>query len=499
MDHGATNLITGIANAYFDSIPTIFITGQVNTYELKGDKKIKQNGFQETNIIDIVKSITKYCTQIKDPNDVVSELEKAYKISLEGRKGPVLLDIPMDIQRQDIDVPKIDNLITEKKKFDYEKILNQLDLYLKNSKKPLIIAGAGIDIAGMNKKFKRLTEKLKIPIVTSMIAIDVQNNDSAYNYGFIGAYGHRYANFITEKSDLIVTIGTRLSCRQVGSNRKIFAPNAKILRIDIDTNEFDNKLKEDEVQIEADISELIEKMLDDDRFEYENKFENWNKETQIIKEKLSNMDKQQGNEIIEKISEMLDENCIVTTDVGQNQVWVAQSFKVKEGQRVLFSGGHGSMGYSLPAAIGAYYASKAPIICFTGDGGLQMNIQEFQFLVANKIPVKIIVLNNYALGMIRHFQEMYFNGVYSQTIKNKGYESPNFCKIAEAYGISSVNINSINELNKIKDVLKNEEPVLIQININENTYIYPKLSVNNPIYNQDPKLDENLIKELLSI
>lgn len=367
VDHGATNLITGIANAYFDSIPTIFITGQVNTYELKGNKKIKQNGFQETNIIDIVKSITKYCVQITDKNDVVNELEKAYEIALEGRKGPVLLDIPMDIQRQDINIPKEKDSIIRKKNINYEKIMEELYLNIENSKRPLIIAGAGINIAGMNGKFKKMVNRLKIPVVTSMIAIDVQDKDSIYNCGFLGTYGHRYANFITEKSDLIITIGTRLDCRQVGVNRKIFAPNAKIIRIDIDINEFENKLNEKEVQIEANVEELIEKILNDKRFEYNNKFEKWNKETQIIKNKLKDLDKQPENEIIEKISDMLENNYIITTDVGQNQIWVAQSFKVKNGQRILFSGGLGSMGYSLPAAIGAYYGKKNKVICFSGD------------------------------------------------------------------------------------------------------------------------------------
>ncbi len=499
VDHGATNLITGIANAYFDSIPTIFITGQVNTYELKGTKRIKQNGFQETNIVDMVKSITKYAKQITNENEVPNELENAYRVAMEGRKGPVLLDIPMDVQRKDINLNTNCAILKENRNIDYEDIIEKIYMNLKDSKRPLVIAGAGIDLAGINNEFKALVKKLKIPVVTSMIAIDVQNNDSIYNYGFIGAYGHRYANFMTEKADVIITMGTRLDCRQVGNNREKFATNAKILRIDIDSNEFDNKIDSKEIQIKADIEQIIKAMLKDDRFSFEDKFKEWNSEAQIIKDRLKNLDKQPENDIIEKISEMLEENCIVTTDVGQNQVWVAQSFKVKEGQRILFSGGHGSMGYSLPAAIGAYYASKSPIVCFTGDGGLQMNIQELQFLATTRIPIKIIVLNNYALGMIRHFQEMYFNSVYTQTIKSRGYESPDFCKIANAYGVATLNMNNLNEKDKLRDMLNNNEPSLIQINIDKNTYIYPKLSVNNPIYNQDPKLDESLIKELLNM
>lgn len=496
---GATNLLTGIANAYFDSIPTIFLTGQVNTYESKGKMKMRQKGFQETDIIKIANPITKYSKYIDKPEDIKYELEKAYYISMSGRKGPVVLDIPMNIFRADVDINNLrkyeqEELDENLKKEDINLILSEL---LK-AKKPLIIAGNGINLASLNKEFKEAINKLGIPVVTSMISIDLQNYNSKYNFGFIGAYGHRYANFLIEKCDLLLTIGTRLDCRQTGANKEYFARNAKIIRIDIDKTELDNKVKEDEIQIVANISEIIKEILTDDRFELKGKYDEWIKKCEEIKNQLYKIDNEEGNKIIDKLSDIINEDLVITTDVGQNQVWISQSFKVKDNQRILFSGGHGSMGYSLPCAIGAYYAKKNNIICFSGDGGLQMNIQELQFIKREKLPIKIIVLNNKSLGMIRHFQEMYFDSCYTQTIEKMGYETPDFCKIAQAYGIKSLNIDNIDkQLDIVKQELENSEPILIQINMNTKTYIYPKLAVNKPIYDQEPKLDRDLINKLL--
>lgn len=496
---GATNLLTGIANAYFDSIPAIFITGQVNTYEAKGDMKVRQKGFQETDIIHMAKPVTKYAKYIDNAENIKYELEKAYQISMEKRKGPVLLDIPMNIFRANVDIDALRSYKNEAdEKFDNRNIELILKELLK-SKRPLIIAGAGIDLNGLNNEFKQLICKLEIPVVTSMIAVDLQNADSKYNFGFIGAYGHRYANFLIEKSDLILTLGTRLDCRQTGANKEFFARNAKIIRIDIDEQELENKVKEDEIQIVANLKDIIENMLKDERFLFGNKYNNWLEECKRVKECLAKIDCEEGNEIIDKISEVIEENTIVTTDVGQNQVWVSQSFKVKDGQRILYSGGHGSMGYSLPAAIGAYYAQKGNVICFCGDGGLQMNIQELQFIARENIPIKIIVMNNKSLGMIRHFQEMYFDSCFIQTVSKTGYEVPDFCKIANAYGIKNFKVNDIDkDMENIKKSLKNSQPVLIQIDMTDKTYLYPKLAVNEPIYNQEPKLDEKLIRELLN-
>lgn len=495
---GATNLITGIANAFFDSTPCLFITGQVNTYECKGELEVRQKGFQETDILSIVSSITKYCVQVREARNIRYELEKAHSMSLDGRPGPVLLDIPMDILRAEIDPDQLEG---------YSPILDHTSDYtdemqiifdeLKQAKKPVIIAGAGIRIAGVTEDFRQLIQNLKVPVITTMIGIDNLPSDSIYSFGFLGAYGHRYANFALAKSDLILSIGSRLDCRQTGNNKTIFAENAKLIRVDIDKGEASNKIKDDEILLNCDLKELIPLMNQDERFSFIDKFQDWLGECDYLKSQLSSIDNEPTNAMVRKVSAYIPNDAIITTDVGQNQVWVAQSFQVKPGQKVLFSGGHGAMGYSLPAAIGAYYASKLPVFSFSGDGGLQMNIQELQFIVREQIPIKIFLLNNHSLGMIRHFQEMYFDSKFVQTTTSRGYTTPDFCKIAEAYGLKTYSITDDSDYDTIKEIVDGPGPVFVQILCNDKTYVFPKLSMGKPIHDQDPLMDRELFNRLI--
>ena len=495
---GATNLITGIANAYYDSIPCLFITGQVNTYESKGDLQLRQKGFQETDIVNIVKSITKYAYQIKNASDIQYELEKAYNLSIDGRPGPVLLDIPFNIQREDI-VPAALHYYNKKETkadMDNNKILNILFEAITSSQKPLILAGAGIRSSGMIEIFRKLINNLKIPVVSSMIAVDCLPNESPYKFGFIGAYGHRYANIIQAKCDLIISLGSRLDTRQTGIQKEQFAKNAQLIRVDVSDEELTNKIKDYEITIKCDLKDLLPKMLADDRFTF-NKHTQWLTKCTSLKQELDGIDRLLPNELVREISKYIPNNAIITTDVGQNQVWVAQDFIIQKDQTVLFSGGHGAMGYSLPAAIGAYYAEKRPIISFNGDGGLQMNIQELQFIKRENLPIKIILLNNNSLGMIRHFQEMYFDGVYTQTTDKLGYTVPDFSQVATAYGIRTKNISQMNEIENIRLLLNNKEPVLINIFCGSKTYVYPKLSMGKPTYDQEPLLERDYLHSLM--
>lgn len=490
---GATNLMTGIANAYFDSIPCIFLTGQVNTREAKGDLPCRQKGFQETDIVTIVKPITKYAKKIETVDQVQYELEKAYYICMEGRPGPVLLDIPINIQKQEIVVEKVKYFQKEKDEKALSNMIEKIQQELQKAKRPVMIAGNGINIANCKKEFKNLVEKWKVPVVTSMIAIDCIETQNPYCFGFIGAYGERYANIIVEKSDLIIAIGSRLDVRQTGPIDK-FAQKSKLIRIDIDSHELTNKIKKDEMQIKRDIREILP-LLGQLK---PNNTETWLQDCKKIKEQLQETDKRDYHQWISDLSNYIPAESIITTDVGQNQVWIAQYFKVKDNQRVLFSGGHGAMGYSLPAAIGAYYADKNKfIVSMNGDGGFQMNIQELQFIAREDIPIKIIIFNNHSLGMIRHFQEMYFDSHYVQTVENTGYQIPDFCKIANAYGIRSYSIKQREELEKIKEMILDKKSVLINIEFPQITHVYPKLAMGKPVYNQDPLLDQNMLKDLL--
>lgn len=492
---GATNLITGIGQAFFDSIPVIFITGQVNTYESKAGRNIRQKGFQETDIVSIVSSITKYAVTVSDPIEIRHHLEKAISIAKEGRPGPVLLDIPMNIFRAIVNVEKLKGYIAKDElQVEYSEKVKIITELLLIARRPIILAGAGVDIAGVRDDFRKLVEKIKVPVISSMIAVDLLPKTNKYNFGFVGAYGHRAANFTVMNSDLIIAIGSRMDLRQTGSDVSSFAPNAKIIRLDVDKTEFGNKIKETDINIQCDLRSFLVYLLNN--IKSVKKYTEWLDICDKYVVALSKIDRNKPNDYVGEISKLIDDKYLITTDVGQNQVWVSQSFINKPSQRLLFSGGLGSMGYSLPAAIGAYYASKKNVISFCGDGGLQMNIQELQFLAREKIPVKIIVLNNNSLGMIRHFQEMYFNSIYAQTVNGMGYSSPNFCSIAKAYGIKSVNINSLGDIKKLPELLDNSLPVLINVNLGNTTYISPKLAINKPINDQEPLIDRKLFSYL---
>ena len=493
---GATNLITGICNAYMDSIPTIFITGQVNSFEQKGNMNVRQRGFQETDIVSMVKGITKYAVKINDADKLKECLDRAFYESLNGRMGPVLLDMAMDVTRTDIDVNKLKGWIPcnyEEKNMLSEKSLQRIVSAITGAQRPVVLLGNGIDRAKDNTSWKNMLNHIGVPVVSSMIAVDIQTELDNY-FGFIGAYGDRTANFIVAKSDLVIAIGSRLDVRQVGAKRENFAPDSKIFRIDIDAGELEYKVHNDEVDIVAD-SYLALQCICKEWSRIKPDYSSWRKTCGVIYKELHGHDDKNYNDFVRKISGLIGNNSVITTDVGQNQVWVAQSFDVKDGQRILFSGGHGAMGYSLPAAIGACIGSGKRTYCFTGDGGLQMNIQELQFINREKLPITIILFNNNALGMIRHFQEMYFHDNYYQTVPSGGYDNPDFEKLSKAYGFDCKQIKETDD-NISFDI---DKPTFIEVVLNDKTYVFPKLEFGKPNQDQEPLLDRKLFNKLMEL
>lgn len=488
---GATNLITSICNAFFDSIPLVFITGQVNRNESSIGFGIRQRGFQETRIVEMVKPVTKASFYVDNPSKIKFFLDKAYYIANEGRKGPVLLDIPMDVFRCEINPIELDSYVPDYEinydVFSFDKLLNY--------KRPVLIIGAGVKYSVEKDFFNRIVSSIKIPVVTSMISYDSIDRECDYYYGFIGAYGNRVSNFIVSKSDLIISIGSRLDVRQVGGIRKNFASNAQILRIDIDRNELNYQIRNNEVDFCMDSKDALSSL----EVLSKNDYSSWVDVCNLIKEKLGDVDNKKSTPqlYLEIISNRLVGNEIITTDVGQNQVWIAQYLKVKYNNIVLFSGGHGAMGYSLPAAIGAAYAyPNRRIISFNGDGGIQMNIQELQTIARDRLPITVVVFNNYSLGMIRHFQEMYFNKEYQGTTIDSGYTAPNFVEVANGYGIRGLSIKSVNDLSNIKF---DDEPLLVEICLDEETYVFPKLEFGKPNQDQEPLIDRKLYNELMEL
>ncbi|WP_069998735.1 thiamine pyrophosphate-binding protein [Cellulosilyticum sp. I15G10I2] len=497
---GATNLITGVGSAYFDSVPCLYLTGQVNTYEYKNDLAIRQLGFQETDIVSIAMPITKYAVRITDPQSIRYELEKAVYTANVGRKGPVLLDIPMNIQCADVLEETLHGF--EQKDcydldFDFETVIQ----YLNSSKRPVILVGGGVRISNASEVLNQVVSKLKIPVVSSLMGRDTVDNNHENYIGMIGAYGNRSANFTIANSDLIIALGTRLDTRQTGTKPENFARGAKLIRVDIDPGELDKKIKHDEVSIKAELRVFVEKLYESIERICISRGK-WLEKTKEYKRKYPTFLQENfkdPNYVMAYISKSLRPSDIICLDVGQNQMWAAQSLCLKNGQRLLTSGGMGAMGFSLPCAIGAYYSGVCgSVFAFAGDGGIQMNIQELALIKRNRIPIKIIIMNNESLGMIRHFQEMYFEGRYCATVTD--YEVPDFCKLANAYGIKSARLEKSNDFDTLEEILHNNEPMVIEIVLPKKTYVYPKLALNRPIEEQEPLLSreeflENMIIE----
>jgi len=499
---GATNLLTPIGSCYFDSVPALFITGQVNTYEYKYDKPVRQIGFQETDIVSIVKPIVKYAVMVDDVNMLRYELEKAYFLSQNGRKGPVLVDIPMNIQRSDVNIEDCKSFYESeeynKLKFqneDYD--INQVVNLLNNSSRIVILVGAGVRLSNAENELLEFVSKNNIPVVYSLMGKDCISEEYPYNMGLIGAYGNRYGNLTLANSDLILVLGSRLDSRQTGTNLNTFAREAKIIQVDIDRHELGAKIKVD-LAIQQDIKEFL---LELQKEKVNINTSAWIKKIKLYKDKfpsLKGLDQKVKipNFIISKISKYL-RNEVVTVDVGQHQMWVAQSLDTKENQRILFSGGMGAMGFALPSAIGASFGSKKRVVAIAGDGGIQMNIQELEVIKRRALSIKIFVLNNKNLGMVRQFQEIYFDKKYLGTLED--YSVPNLVEIAKAYGIKARNIEDINNIeDELKDIFSSNEPELINIILDESmTSVEPKLIVNKPIEDMYPFLEKDELNSLM--
>lgn len=477
---GATNLITPIANCYFDSTPVLYITGQVNTYEYKKYPNIRQNGFQETNIVDMVKPITKYAKMITDINDIKYEIQKALYIMQSGRKGPVLLDIPMDIQRLKVNEQALKEYISpieKENKTNVEYVVNAI----KTAIKPLILVGNGVSLANAKEELRLFLDKSQIPVIESLHGVNCIN-DYENNAGLIGTYGNRYGNLALTECDTLLVLGARLDIRQTGSDLSIFA-NKNIIQVDIDENELAcDRLKK--TAIKSDVKVFLNEL---NNFNFKLKIDEWKKEICDLKNKYNDSSKHFSiaNKFLTKIYEYSNQNDIFAVDVGQNQMWAAQSVKLKKGQKFITSGGHGCMGFALPASIGASISNRCIVI--TGDGGMQMNIQELETIKRRKLPVKIIIMNNSNLGMVRTFQELYFNGRTASTVWD--YSTPDFTLLAQAYGINAKTIN-INEVPDLTEVFSNNEPFLLNVKMDLKTEVEPRLQFGNPINKQHPLLEE---------
>ncbi|MHB8713929.1 MAG: thiamine pyrophosphate-binding protein [Trichloromonadaceae bacterium] len=498
---GALNMVTGIGSCWFDSVPCLFITGQVNTYEYKFDRPVRQIGFQETDIVSVAKPLTKYAVLVTEPESIRYHLEKAVWLAQNGRPGPVLLDIPMNIQRAQIDPETLPGFWGSAEQLALDD-LPPLDLHvikniaalIKAAKRPVILAGGGIRTACAATELQTLVAQTNIPVVATLMGLDVIPHDNPAFFGMIGSYGNRYSNMTLANCDLLLILGARLDSRQTGTRPDTFARAATKIHIDIDAHELNAKLKVD-LALQADVKDFLTALNREEAGKTSGDLSPWYQVINDYRNKyptyadpaeFTGID---PNRFMEVLAERCTVGDVICLDVGQNQMWAGQSFRLKKDQRMLISGGMGAMGFSLPAALGAAKALPGQqIIALAGDGGIQVNIQDLEVIVAHQLPVKVIVLNNNCLGMVRQFQDIYFGGRRQSTVI--GYGCPDLVKIAEAYGLPAFTITSLDHAESIlHEALGLPGPAYIEVKLEQNSCVNPKLVVNRPIEDMSPHLD----------
>ena len=474
---GATNLVTGIMTAHMDSIPLLAITGQVRSNLLGRD------ALQETDIVGITVPITKGNYLVQNIKDIPRIIKEAYFIASTGRPGPVLVDIPNDIQQQEISYEEFNKLFDKEVQLEgYDptyvghpvQIKRALSL-IKKAKKPLIIAGAGVIKSQASKELFELANKMDMPVTTTLLGLGAFPENHDLSLGMLGMHGTVPANYATDEADLVIAAGIRFDDRIAGNPSK-FCERAKIIHIDIDPAEIDKNKKAD-VPIVGDLknvlSEINKELEPQDHKEWTDKVKEWKKEYPLAHRDVGK-DKLLPQEVLKAINDILDGDTIVVTDVGQHQMWAAQYMTYKNANSIVTSGGAGTMGFGVPAAIGAQVGARdKKVVLIVGDGGFQMTLEEIMMIRQYNLPVKIVIINNSFLGMVRQWQELFKDRRYSFVDLEC---NPDFVKIADAYGIKSERLKTKEDLeNKLKDLILSDEGVILDCIVEREENVFPMI------------------------
>lgn len=489
---GATNAITGVVGAWQDSTPMLVLSGQSKRKQTIYNStlnNLRQFGSQEVNIIPLIESVTKYSVMVNEPKDIKYHLEKAAFLMKYGRPGPVWLDIPLDVQGALIDIDKLRgfNPIEEKyyKLFDDDKIQNEVEDVLsliEKAKRPIIVAGNGINIANANKEFDMLIKQLNIPVATPRLGIDLMDSQNPLYVGKLGVKGDRAGNFAVQNADLVLTIGTRLSINTIGHEYEKFAREAKKIVVDIDKVEHKKPTINIDKFILCDALVFLKKMLNESlktsikvREEWVLKCNEWKNKYPVTLNKYKDTTPINTYYFTDKISKYLNKNDVIIIDSGSSSYVVSQSIRIKKGQRFLASGGLGSMGYAIPAAIGASASlENKRVICITGDGSFHMNIQELQTIAHYKLPIKIFVYNNNGYASIKTTQNNYFDSRYIGVDDESGVSMPDLLEIAKVYKIKGIRIKDVKNVDKfIQEVLNYDGPVICEVICGQDQKIVP--------------------------
>lgn len=486
---GSVNVLNGLVGGWTDSAPMMVISGQshLSCVRYQQETGIRQYGIQGINIKPLVKSTTKYFVTVDDPNKILYYMQQAYYYATTGRPGPVWIDVPLDIQRMEVSERLLEEFDPPADKSDYQalkKLVSKTMKLLAGAARPVLIVGQGVRLAKADSEFHSVAEKLKIPVITSRLGIDLINSDSELYVGRPGIYGERAAHFAIQNADLIISVGSRLATALVGYNAKDFGKNAKKIVIDVDIKELDKPGPDIDIKINHDARRFFMEMLKQidsvnvpDFSKWVKKCNHWKKQYPVVLESYKKEKPVNSYYFTDKLSDAAPAEASILVDTGSCFHVACQSWKIKKGQRFLTTGGLSSMGY-WAAVIGACTANgRKSTIVITGDGSLQMNIQEFATIKHYKLPVKVFIFNNNGYLLIRHTQRNYMDDRFLGESPESGVWCPDTLKVAEAYGLKGVRIESVDEVEeKIKEVLNYEGPVICDVMTPEWQLLIPRVA-----------------------
>jgi acetolactate synthase I/II/III large subunit len=489
---GAINLLTALGSCHFDSTPAVFITGQVNRSEQKRDRPIRQLGFQETDVVAMAAPIAKAAMRVETIENLPGQLDKAFTLARAGRPGPVLVDIPLDLQRLEVDAPLPElpaaTVAAEPELIDEVAIERILD-DLKRAERPLILAGGGLRAGRAISSFREAVDRMGVPVVNSLMGVDALPFEHPLRVGLIGTYGNRWANIALSRCDTLLVLGSRLDIRQTGADTVTFAAGRTIHHVDCDPGEVNNRVTGCQALI-AQLSTATTALARAAAEYPSGSHEGWRQEISELAEQwpdtgeLAEIAGINPNLLMHQLSGKQSVVAYVA-DVGQHQMWAAQSLELDAHQRFLTSGGMGAMGSGLPMAVGASVAASGPSVLIAGDGGFQLNIQELQTIARNDLPVKMVVLDNDCHGMVRQFQESYFDRRYQSTLW--GYSAPEFVAVAAAYEIPGRRVEDPADVEgAIAEMWATDGPYMLEVAIDINANAYPKIAFGHPISEMEP-------------
>ena len=501
---GGQNLVNGIAASYYDSIPALYFTGQINSRFIKPNNFVRQHGFQEHDVVSMVRDMVKYAVMITDPNKIKYELGQAYHMAVSNRPGPVLIDVPMDIQRAEVDTKKLEGYIFSGSTYLPPPDLALIIELLQKAKRPAILLGGGVWLSKAVSTAKKLARKLKkVPFFITWNMMDYY--DPMYCGGKIGTFGGDGRNFGIQNCDFLLSIGSRISGRVTGGIIDTFARGAKKVIVDIDPKELQYKQLKADINVCCDAGVFMENLLKSGiklkaDTTWLTQVMEWKKKYPIIQSKYYKQKKHVNPYVFVKtLSECMQKGDILVHEAGGNCVITSQAFEAKDRQRVFTNNGNSSLGYALPAAIGAVIATKKKVICILGDGGMNFNIQELQTIWHYNLPIKVFIFNNKAFGITKAYRDTHFNSEYAGVDAKHGISFPNFVKVAEAYKLSALRItNQTNLKQKIENILTSNGPIICDIDM-EGFYEYqPKLGWGAPIEMQYPYISKKeFIKNMI--